>query len=122
MISTAGFVDAVSEMAMVPTGGWHPDSNLKEVGMCMLKHWVEGAVGITLDMFTRVLGWRKTGVDELLAKISKDLLNPKIRTFTTAWLVHAWKPLAVKTYEGTNTSRRSQHALSRAQFSLSLRS
>ncbi|KAH0611186.1 uncharacterized protein H6S33_011613 [Morchella sextelata] len=97
IVNTAGFVDAVGEMGMIPTGGWHPDANLKELGMCMLKHWVEGAEGITLDMFTRVLGWKKTDVDELLVKIRKDLLNPKIHTFTTAWLLYARKPLVTKT-------------------------
>lgn len=97
IISAAGFFDAVEEVAVIPTGGWHPDANLKELGMCMLRHWVEGAEGITLDMFTRVLGWKKADVDELLVKIRKDLLDPKIHTFTTARLLYARKPLVTKT-------------------------
>lgn len=41
-----------------------------------------GAQGITLGMFTRVLGWNKDEVDVLVANIRTALQDPNINVYT----------------------------------------
>lgn len=95
LITAAGFNDiTASEMIKVPTGNWFPDEKFKEIGMCMLKQYFEGAEGITMDIFTRVLAWDRKEVDEIVKKIRREILNTKIRTYTLALSVYGRKPLA----------------------------
>lgn len=43
---------------------------------------VTGAQGLTIAMFTRVLGWSKSEVDVLVANIRNALQDPNINAYT----------------------------------------
>lgn len=96
LIESTGFVDVVEIKTKVPIGRWPKDEKHKEIGMCMLKQFVEGAEGITLGMFTRVLAWDMTQVDGLLDKVKKEVMNPKVHSFIVGYIVYARKPLVAQ--------------------------
>ncbi|RPA93839.1 S-adenosyl-L-methionine-dependent methyltransferase [Choiromyces venosus 120613-1] len=95
MMRVVGFENVVNEAYKVYTLGARPqeDKRLREMSMCMLRQFLEGAEGITLDMFIRVLGWDKKDVEDLVAKVRKEMLNPKINAFTRGHIVYGRKPL-----------------------------
>lgn len=92
--AATGFVDVVETKYKTPVGKWPKEEKLKEIGVCMSKHLVEGVEGITMDLFTRVLSWDKAQVDGLTDKVKKEVMNPKIHCYMTGYVVYARKPAA----------------------------
>ncbi|PWW78217.1 S-adenosyl-L-methionine-dependent methyltransferase, partial [Tuber magnatum] len=94
MMRAIGFENVVDEAYKVYTTGVKPqDARLREMSMCMLQQFLDGAEGITLDMFIRVLGWDKKDVEDLVAKVRKEMLNPNVNTFIRGHIAYGRKPL-----------------------------
>lgn len=55
---------------------------LDYTGIFQREMLVTGAEGLTLAMFTRMLGWKKSEVDVLVANVRRALQDPKIHTYT----------------------------------------
>jgi len=52
------------------------------VGTFQKEMLIVGAEGLTLAMFTRVLGWDKREVDVFVASVREALKDPVIRAYT----------------------------------------
>jgi len=94
MMRAVGFENVVDEEYKVHLTGERPqDRRLREMSICMLRQFFDGAEGMTLDMFIRVLGWGKEDVENLVAGVRKEMLNPEVNTFTRGHIVYGRKPL-----------------------------
>jgi len=62
----------------------HPanNGNTLPVGAFMKEMLIVGAEGLTLAMFTRVLGWDKQEVDVFVASVREALKDPVICAYT----------------------------------------
>jgi SAM-dependent methyltransferase len=94
MLRAVGFENVVNEEYKISTTGAKPqDARLREMSRCMLQQALDGAEGITLDMFIRVLGWDKKDVEDLVTKVRGEMLNQDANTFTRGHIVYGRKPL-----------------------------
>lgn len=76
-IEEAGFVDAYHQMWKVPIGGWARDTLLKRVGQYNGLYIDLSLDGFAVFPLAQVLGWTLDEVDELVAKMRKQLEDPK---------------------------------------------
>ena len=60
----------------IPIGPWPRDPALKEVGLLNHAQISGGLEGLSMRLYTGVLGWRPEEVLLLLAKVRKDLRDP----------------------------------------------
>ncbi|MBE3045453.1 hypothetical protein IMZ48_23480 [Candidatus Bathyarchaeota archaeon] len=74
----AGFANVVHEKFKVPFGVWPKDPLLKEVGGYNHAQASMGLEGLTMRLYTGVLGWSEQEVIAFLARVRKDLNNPRI--------------------------------------------
>lgn len=89
----AGFEDVKVTTMIVPVGPWPKDPKLKEIGRYFLSQMLEGGMeNYSLALFTRA-GWTATEVHALLGLVRKEIMNPKIHSFTRAWFITGRKPM-----------------------------
>ncbi|KAL7267464.1 hypothetical protein RUND412_009951 [Rhizina undulata] len=93
-LKDVGCVDVGSTLFKFPIGRWPKDKRAKEIGMYWRQQYLDGAEGITLALFTRILGWEKKAVDEFLAGVYSDLKNPMYHTYSKFYCTYGRKPLA----------------------------
>ena len=62
----------------VPIGTWPRDPLLKEVGKFNYMQANMGLEGLTLRLYSKVLGWAEAEIYALLASVRRDLNNPRI--------------------------------------------
>lgn len=77
-VTDAGFTNITHRRYKVPIGPWPRDPLLKEVGGYNYLQVNEGLEGLTLRLYTGVLGWSEQEILALLAKVRKDLNNPRV--------------------------------------------
>ena len=88
----AGFVNVVHERFRLPIGPWPKDKQMKTIGAWNLVQLEDGLEGFTLRLFTQHLGWTKPEVDVMLAKVRKDLRDPRIHAQYDFHVVYGQKP------------------------------
>lgn len=69
-----GYVTIAEDTAIVFAYG--------QTGVFQREMLITGAEGITLGLFTRMLGWSKSEVDVLVANVRRGLQDPKLHTYT----------------------------------------
>lgn len=62
-LKNAGFVDIKLEVAKWPMNQWPKDKKLKEIGIWQRENLLAGAQGISIALFTRILGWTPEEVE-----------------------------------------------------------
>jgi hypothetical protein len=77
----AGFENVTEHIFKWPTNTWPKDKRHKELGLWSLADFDEGLEGMTLALFTRVLGWSVEEYTVLLAKARTDLRNRRIHAY-----------------------------------------
>jgi len=77
-VKDAGFKNVVHKRYRIPIGPWAKDPLLKEVGLLNYLQVNGGLEGLTLRLYTSVLKWSEEEILALLAKVRKDLVNPRI--------------------------------------------
>lgn len=88
----AGFENIVAERFRLPIGPWPKDKHLKSVGAWNLVQLEDGMEGFTLRLFTQHLGWKIEEVHAMIAKVRKDLRDPKIHAQYDFHVVYGQKP------------------------------
>lgn len=88
----AGFVDVHYERFPLPIGPWPKDKHLKTVGSWNLVTLEEGLEGMTMRLFTQVLGWKREEVLILLASVRKDFRDPKLHAQLDFHVTYGRKP------------------------------
>lgn len=102
-LEDAGFVDVRAEKFLVPIGPWAKDKHLKTLGSWNLVQIEDGVEGFSIRLYTQFLGWKAEEVQVLLAKVRKDLRNPRIHMMYQFWVAYGRKPGSPKHEETTET-------------------
>lgn len=92
IVEEAGFHNVVETIYIWPTNGWPQDPKLKELGKWNLINFESGLEGVSLALFTRVLGWSKDQVLSLCADVRNELRNPKVHGYWKIYVVYGQKP------------------------------
>ncbi|KAJ5689817.1 hypothetical protein N7462_004209 [Penicillium macrosclerotiorum] len=97
LIEKAGFTDVHVHECKWPLGPWARDKVLKEVGTVNLAHWSAGMEGYAMYLLTKYgepQPWSKEEVMVYVAKVRKDLANPRHHVYHRAKRVWAQKPVS----------------------------
>ncbi|KAG5800315.1 hypothetical protein H9Q69_000613 [Fusarium xylarioides] len=92
IVEKAGFHNVVETIYIWPTNSWPQDPKLKELGKWNLINFESGLEGVSLALFTRVLGWSKDQVLSLCADVRNELRNPKVHGYWKIYVVYGQKP------------------------------
>ncbi|KAG0647365.1 Velvet complex subunit LAE1 [Hyphodiscus hymeniophilus] len=78
-VEAAGYENVHEEVSAVPLGTWPKDKRYKEIGLWNFVCLEEGLEGISLRLFTAVLGWKVEDVEVLIEQVRKELKELKKR-------------------------------------------
>ena len=81
-LQEAGFTNVVEKVYSLPIGTWPADPKLKQIGGWNSVMLSQGAEGFTLRLFIKVLGWSHEEVQVLLATVRRELMDPRIHSYT----------------------------------------
>ncbi len=74
----AGFVHVDVVKTALPLGGWPQDPKLQRIGILNWNQLWEGLQGMSLRLYTDVLGWGREELEVFLAEVRRDLTDPSI--------------------------------------------
>jgi hypothetical protein len=77
-VRAAGFVNVVHKRYRVPIGPWARDATLKEVGGWNMRQVLNGLEGLSMRLYTGVLGWKEEDIRGLLGRVRRDLADPRV--------------------------------------------
>lgn len=92
-LAKVGFERTKYDPIKIAVGAWPVDKAEKELGLLMQHHMLEGIEGISLALFTRILGWSKGDLDTLLYGVRQDFKNRKYRISSHLHVTYGRKPL-----------------------------
>ena len=84
MMEEAGFTDIVVKSFKLPTNSWPKDPGYKKLGALTFHANMEGLDGISLQLFTEVLGWTAEDVRVYLVDVRKNLKSRNIHGYWPA--------------------------------------
>ncbi|KAI8649945.1 hypothetical protein NCS56_01445800 [Fusarium sp. Ph1] len=88
----AGFVNVVETPYKWPMNTWPKDKKTKELGAWGNVNLVGGAQGLSLALFTKVLGWSPEELEVFLVDVRKDLCDKKLHGYWRVNVVYGQKP------------------------------
>ncbi|CAI0642801.1 unnamed protein product [Colletotrichum noveboracense] len=92
MMADIGFVDIILQQYKWPTNSWPREKRHKELGVWMNENIHEGWESICMAPLTRVMGWTKKEVMELIAQNSKEHDDRSIHAYYSIWSIYGKKP------------------------------
>ncbi|TEA19264.1 putative methyltransferase tdiE [Colletotrichum sidae] len=92
-MGAAGFVNVQQKKFAVPSTPWARGRNQKILGAMQMTNNLEGVQGITMKIFTQVLGWTREEAEMLLLDVRKDMADRNIHAYLTIIAVWGQKPL-----------------------------
>lgn len=88
-----GFTNIVEKLAYVPVNPWPKGKKNKILGAMSLQNLTEGIASLSTAAFTRVLGWEKERVEELLESSRKDLADKNVHAYVVVYFCYGQKPV-----------------------------
>jgi hypothetical protein len=83
----AGFVDVTIKHFKLPTGPWPNVEQLRQSGLAILAATLDGVQGMSLAIFTRLLGWMMEELGVYLAMVRKEWKTKNIHSYSP-WYVY----------------------------------
>lgn len=77
----AGFIDVHEEIYKCPIGPWAKGKRYKELGTFYRAQFADAVEPFTLALFTRVLGYTENQAKIVIARVKRDLINPKLHSY-----------------------------------------
>ncbi|KAL7269431.1 hypothetical protein RUND412_007913 [Rhizina undulata] len=93
-LEEVGCVQVVEQVLKFPIGRWPKGRGPKDLGTFWRQQFVDHAEGISMALFTRVLGWETKAVHEYLVDVISDLKNPKHHVYSDFYCTYGRKPSA----------------------------
>lgn len=81
LMTEVGFVEVDEKPFKWPINRWPKEKRFKELGEWSKSNTTDLVEGLTMALFTRVLGWTAEEVQVFLVDVRKDLNNPKIHAY-----------------------------------------
>ncbi|EFQ35590.1 methyltransferase domain-containing protein [Colletotrichum graminicola M1.001] len=91
-MTSAGLQNVQERRFAVPTSPWARGRNQKILGAMQMTNNLEGVQGITMKIFTQVLGWSQEAVELLLVDVRRDMADKKIHAYITVMSIWGQKP------------------------------
>ncbi|AEO60693.1 hypothetical protein MYCTH_2310196 [Thermothelomyces thermophilus ATCC 42464] len=91
-VKAAGFAGVTARRYRVPIGPWARNPLLKEVGAWNLAQVLNGLDGLSMRLYTTVLGWKEDEIWALLEQVRKDLADPSVHALFELHVVYGQKP------------------------------
>ncbi|KAF2654986.1 S-adenosyl-L-methionine-dependent methyltransferase [Lophiostoma macrostomum CBS 122681] len=88
----AGFVDVVEEKFIWPIGPWPSDPHLKDLGRWGERNWADGLEGWVIALYTRVLGWSYTQVQDFVKSFRAVIKDRNNHYYHEVRCVYGRKP------------------------------
>ncbi|OHF01843.1 methyltransferase domain-containing protein [Colletotrichum orchidophilum] len=82
-MTDAGFQNVQQKKFAVPASPWAKGRNQKILGAMQMTNNLEGVQGITMKIFTQVLGWTREDAELLLVDVRKDMADKNIHAYIT---------------------------------------
>ncbi|KAL1584432.1 hypothetical protein WHR41_06362 [Cladosporium halotolerans] len=93
VLAERGFVNVGRAATKWPVGPWAKGQREKRLGEMVLDDVAGGLEGFSMRMFTKVLGWSREEVMELLEQVSLDMRSGKMHAYLPIDFLWAQKPL-----------------------------
>lgn len=77
----AGLINVDVREFKLPLGPWAKDERLREAGLLALGAMLEGVSGLSLAIFTRLLGWEVVELEVLLAKVKAEWRKRRVHQY-----------------------------------------
>ena len=87
ILNNTGFVNIRYENPKLPMGWWPRDPRLKEIGLWQYAQFMDALHGIAMGAFTKILGWPREQVEEMLDGVREDIKDQKIHGY---WRKQVW--------------------------------
>ncbi|KAK2036845.1 methyltransferase domain-containing protein [Colletotrichum somersetense] len=88
----AGFQNVQERRFAVPSSPWARGKHQKILGAMQMTNNLEGVQGITMKIFTQVLGWSQEAVELFLVEVRKDMADKNIHAYITIMSIWGQKP------------------------------
>jgi hypothetical protein len=88
----AGFVNIGVKEVQLPMSPWSSDKKLKEAGAFCMLSMMDDLSGMSLAVFTRLLGWEKTELEVFLALVKKEWRMKSVHGYWPLFAVYGQKP------------------------------
>lgn len=88
-----GFEDVRKTRVKFPVSPWPRDQRLKELGLWTQASVLPGLEGMSLALFTRVLGWTREETLVFCAEVRQDVKNTGIHAYWNGYVIYGRKPL-----------------------------
>lgn len=95
----AGFINVTVKEYKTPFGPWPKDKRLREAGQYNIVGMSEGLTGLSIRLFTRILGWTVEEMELLLMQIRAEWRKRMIHSYLPMWVVYGQKPPAAQSTE-----------------------
>ncbi|KAH8654553.1 S-adenosyl-L-methionine-dependent methyltransferase [Tricladium varicosporioides] len=92
-LERVGFTDIVEVNYKWPMNRWPKDPKFKELGIWTCENLTSGLSGLSMALFTRILGMTPEEVEVYLVNVRRDMKNPKIHAYLPIVTFTARKPL-----------------------------
>lgn len=89
----AGFINVAALPYKMPVGPWPKDPMLRQSGLFNLIGMLEGVSGLSVRVFTQMLGWSVEELELLLMDVRKEWKTKKIHSYLPIWVVYGQKPM-----------------------------
>jgi hypothetical protein len=81
LMKEAGFVNIQMLEMKWPMSPWNEDEKLREAGLYMMDSTLRELRGISLEVLTKIQGWKIEDMDLLLAKVKKEWFREDIHGY-----------------------------------------
>lgn len=87
MLQKAGFVEVTEQVIKIPFNCWPSDTHQKDIGAWFSLGLSQGLEALTLGPLTRIRHWDREAVEELVAKVKRDIRTEKYHVYCK---MHIW--------------------------------
>jgi len=76
----------------MPVGPWPKDKRLREAGVLNFVGMSDGLTGLSLRVFTKILGWSVEEMEVLLMQVRAEWKKKYIHSYLPIYVVYGQKP------------------------------
>lgn len=83
----AGFSNVHTKHFKLPIGPWAKDKRLKEAGLFGMVNLLEGMHGLSVKLFTDLLGYSQQELEKLVEECKEEVLKKKVHSYYPVYVV-----------------------------------
>jgi len=91
-MTDAGFINIACLEFKLPIGPWPKDPQLREIGTFSYVNLMTGWYGLSVKIFTHLLGWSVEELEVLLVSCRQELKRRDIHGWWPVWVIYGQKP------------------------------